>query len=59
MLSEIIDILIISAILLFALLFVFKRIKAALKNNDKGMCPGCESKSCKPKEKQNCNLLQR
>ena len=58
MLSEIIDIFIIGAILLFALLFVFNRIKAALINNNKGMCHGCEGKNCNTKEKQNCNLPQ-
>ncbi|MFK5894952.1 MAG: hypothetical protein QM504_17175 [Pseudomonadota bacterium] len=56
MLSEVIDKIIIGAVLLFALLFIINRIKKALTNNDQTMCHGCTDKACNPKEKKNCHL---
>jgi len=47
---EIIDIFIISVVLLFSLIFVYKRAKNLLTNQDVNQCNSCGDKSCSSNE---------
>ena len=57
---EIIDILIITFVLLFALIYIFKRTKNLLTNQETNQCNSCGDKTCtlddNSKEKQSCQM---
>lgn len=57
---EIIDIFIITLVLLFSLIYIFKRTKNLLTNQDANQCNNCGDKTCtsedSSKEKQSCQM---
>jgi len=59
---ELLDVFIISVILVFSLLFVYRRLKEIFSNKDVSQCNGCADSSCNSKdglkEKPSCQINQ-